>query len=164
MADLTPQPPEWIHTAPIQVAVTRELAASPAEVFAALADHETWPEWFTAVERVERFGDQHDGVGSNRRVFINTRVSIDEEFNVWSPDTEWGFTLLSSTMGGLKSMNELVTIEELDPNRSRVTYKMGIEPKFFLAPVLKLGAKGMQKNLQVALDNLGPFIEGRRAS
>lgn len=162
MATLKTQPPEWIHSAPFIAAESREVDASPEEVFAALADHENWPRWFTSIQSIERFGDQHDGVGSNRRVHINKRVSVDEEFNVWEPNERWGFTILSATVGGLKSMNELVTIEDLGDDRSRVTYTMGIDPKFPLSLVLKAGRKAVQKNLATALENLGPYIATQR--
>ena len=163
MATLTTRPPEWIHAAPFQASATREIDATPDEVFAALADHESWPEWFTTISRVERFGALHEGVGSNRRVHINRRVSVDEEFNVWEPGSRWGFVVLSATVPGLRSMTELVTIDDLGDGRSAVTYKMGIEGKFPLSLLLK-GAKGqVSKNLGAALENLGPHIATRRS-
>jgi len=162
MGTLTKQPPEWIHSAPFQASATREIDATPDEVFAALADHESWPAWFKTIVKVERFGDRHDGLGSNRRVFINKRVGIDEEFNVWEPGERWGFVVLSATIGGLKSMVELVTIDDLGEGRSSVTYKMGIEGKFPLALLLKGAGGAMKKNLGNALDNLGPHIAAQR--
>jgi uncharacterized protein YndB with AHSA1/START domain len=164
MAKLTVQPPEWIHTAPVQARATREIAATADEVFAALADHESWPEWFTSIKRVERFGDLDAGVGSNRRVHINKRISVDEEFIVWEPGKEWGFTIVESSVGGLKSMNELVTIQEIGPDRVRVTYKMGIAPKLALTPIVRAARRGVEKNLGKALDNLGDHIAGQRAT
>ena len=162
MAKLTTQPPEWIHTAPIQISATREMSATADEVFTALADHESWPEWFGAIQKVERFGDLNEGLGSNRRVFINKRVAIDEEFNVWESGERWGFVVLAASIGGLKSMIELVTIDREGENRSSVTYKMGIEAKFPLSLLLKGAGGAMTKNLGKALDNLGPHIaEGR---
>jgi uncharacterized protein YndB with AHSA1/START domain len=154
MAKLTTQPPEWIHTAPIQITATREMSATADDVFTALADHESWPEWFAAIQRVERFGDLNEGLGSNRRVFINKRVAIDEEFNVWEPGKKWGFVVLESTVGGLKSMSELVTIDGAANDRVSVTYKMGIEPKAVLAPILGIAKGGMKKNLEKALAGL----------
>ncbi|MEZ5246853.1 MAG: SRPBCC family protein [Acidimicrobiales bacterium] len=164
MGQLTKKPPEWIHAAPFQASATREIDATPDEVFAALADHERWPEWFTSIIRVERFGDLHEGVGSNRRVFINARVAVDEEFNVWEPGERWGFVVLSATVPGLKSMTELVTIADLGDGRSSVTYKMGIEGKFPLSLLLKGATGQMNKNLGAALDNLGPHIAAGRAA
>jgi carbon monoxide dehydrogenase subunit G len=163
MAELQTQPPEWIHTAPIQVSATREIAATADEVFAALADHESWPEWFSSIDRVERLGDLRDGIGSHRRVHINKRVTVAEEFVVWEPGKAWGFTIVSSSIGGLRSMNELVTIQEIGPDRVRVTYKMGIAPKPYLAPVVRLARRGLEKNLGRALENLGPVIASRRS-
>ncbi len=154
MPRLTTQPPEWIHSAPFQTSATREIAATPDEVFAALADHETWPEWFDAISAVERFGDLHDGVGSKRRIFLNKRISIDEQFNVWEPGKRWGFVVLSATVPGLKSMSELVTIDDRGTGTCSVTYKMGIAAKFPLSLVLRGAAGPIAKNLGAALDNL----------
>ena len=158
MGTLTQQSPEWIHSAPFRASATRELEATPDAVFAALADHESWPEWFDAIQRVERFGELHDGVGSNRRIFINGRVSIDEEFNVWEPGRRWGFRVLSATVPGLKSMAELVTIEALGDDRSSVTYQMGIEAKPPLSLVIGRAAGPIGKRLGIALDALGTHI------
>ena len=162
MATLTKQPAEWIHSAPVQASATRELDASPGEVFEALCDHESWPEWFETIKKVERFGSIETGVGSNRRVFINDRIAIDEEFNVWEPNTAWGFTILSMKLPVLKSMNELVTIEDLGEDRSKVTYTMGIAPKALFVPLVKVARKQLSKNLGAALDNLGPHIATQR--
>ena len=163
MPTLTRKPPEWIHAAPFQARATREIAATPDEVFSALADHESWPEWFSTIDRVERFGDLREGLGSNRRVFINKRVAVDEEFNVWEPGARWGFVVLSATVPGLKSMVELVTIDDLGEGRSSVTYKMGIEGRFPLSVLLKGATGTMEKNLGKALDNLGPHIAAGRS-
>lgn len=164
MATLTPRPPDWIHTAPVIASASREIAATAEETFAALADHESWPEWFTTIDRVERIGELTDGTGSKRRVHINSRVRIDEEFNVWDPGKAWGFTILEATIGGIRSMNELVSIQEIGPDRVRVTYTMGIAPAPLLRPVAKLARRALRKNLGAALENLGPHIANRRSA
>lgn len=164
MPTLTHRPAEWIDSAPFQASATREVDGSPSEVFATLADHERWPEWSDAIVKVERFGDLHEGVGSNRRIFINKRVAIDEEFNVWEPGERWGFVALSTTVPGLTSLVELVTIEDLGEGRSAVTYKMGVEAKFPLSLVLRGASGTMAKRLGAALDNLGTHIVANRAA
>ena len=158
MATFTVTEPESIHSAAFQAVAVREMAASPQAIFDALIDHERWPEWFTSVERVERYGDKESGVGSNRRVYINKRLVIEEEFNVWEPNERFGFAVLNSTVGGIQSMNELVTIEEIDDTTSRVTYRMGINPKWFAAPLFKLAGRQMRKNLIDALENLESYL------
>lgn len=156
MAALTPRPPEWTPTAPVKVSVAREMQASPEAVFDALAEHETWPEWFRALSKVERIGDQHDGVGSKRRVEIQGRITADEEFIVWEPGRAWGFTVLETSRKLLRSLNELVTIQETGPDRVRVTYLMAIDPTPLVGVVLRLGAtRQLAKNLAAALEALG---------
>jgi uncharacterized protein YndB with AHSA1/START domain len=163
MATLTPQRRlDWIQTAPVQASATRELGATPAEVFAALADHESWPQWFESLTKVERFGDLREGVGSNRRVFVGSRVKVDEEFIVWEPNEQWGFTILEASVPGLRSMNELVTIDPVGDDRSRVTYTMGIEPGRLLAPLLRLARGRLGDNIGTALEKLEEHIARTR--
>ena len=50
MALLTRRPPEWTDTAPLKVRASREMHATPAEGWAALCDHDRWPEWFEALD------------------------------------------------------------------------------------------------------------------
>ncbi len=149
------QPQEWIHRAPVRVSAAREMRATPTEVFDVLCDHESWPEWFTAIHKVERLGDQHDGIGSRRRVHINRRFSVDEEFNVWDPGRAWGFTAFDSSIGVFRSLNELVEIQAISDDRTRVTYTMGFEPGPLFAVLLKAGAKRvLKRNLKHALSGL----------
>ncbi len=164
MGQLTTIPPEWIHSAPFQASATREIDATPDEVLMERYLGTPIRRWFTTITKVERFGDRHEGVGSNRRVSINKRVAVDEEFNVWEPGRAWGFVVLSATVPGLKSMTELVTIDDLGDGRSSVTYKMGIEGKFPLSLLLKGAGGQMGKNLGAALANLGPHIAKGRVT
>ena len=163
MGSLTPRPPEWTDTAPVKVAAARELWATPDEVFEALADHESWPDWFDGVTRVERLGHQHGGVGSRRRVIIGGRGRVDEEFNVWEPGTAWGFTGTDMSPPLLRSLNERVTIQPIGPDRVRVTYLMAIDPRPVVGLVVKVATKRIAKNLAAALESLGRRLEAQRA-
>jgi len=156
---LQTRPPEWIHSAPVKVSAAREMGATPQEVFAALCDHESWPEWFNTIQKVERLGDQREGIGSRRRVFVSNRFSIDEEFNVWEADKAWGFTVYEASLGVFRTLNELVEIQVIADDRTRVTYTMGFDPNPVVGLVVRLGAKRvMRKKLRDALDNLAEWI------
>ncbi len=146
------QPPEWIQRAPVRVSAAREMLATPTEVFDALCDHESWPEWFSAIHKVERLGEQRDGMGSRRRVHVNRRISLDEEFNVWEPGKAWGFTVYEASIGAFRSLNELVEIQAISDERTRVTYTMGFDPSPVFDALLKAGGKRfLKKNLEQAL-------------
>lgn len=153
---MTPQPPEWTDQAPVKISASREIIASPNEIFTALADHESWPQWFSQLTKVERYGDLQEGVGSNRRVFIK-RIEVDEEFVLWEPGTVWEFTVLE-TRGAprlLNSLNERVSIQQLSPDRCRVTYLMAFGPRPRLTWLFdKVLRKGLTKNLRGALAGL----------
>ncbi len=153
---LKTQPPEWIAKAPVKVSAAREMRATPDQVFAALCDHESWPEWFTSIQKVERLGDQREGVGSRRRVTVNKRFVVDEEFIVWEPGRAWGFTVYEASTGAFRTLNELVQIQAIADDRTRVTYTMGFDPNPVVGVLMSLGAKKMlARNLGQALDNLG---------
>lgn len=161
--ELRTQPPEWIQEAPVRVIAARELAATPAEIFDALCDHESWPEWFTSLQRVERIGDQREGVGSRRRVSLSKRLVFDEEFNVWDPGKAWGFTVFEASTKAFRTLNELVEIQAISDDRTRITYTMGFDPNPIVGFLMKIGVKGLiKKNLSEALENLGAHIINRR--
>lgn len=153
---LTAQPPEWTDAAPVKISASREIVASPDDIFAALADHETWVEWFPKITKVERYGDLQDGVGSNRRVHIG-RVEVDEEFILWEPGKAWGFTSLEvrGAPNTLESLNERVSIQQLSPDRCRVTYLMAFGPRPRLTWLFdRVLRKPLTKNLRAALAGL----------
>ncbi len=160
---LQTQPPEWITGAPVRIQAARELAATPDEVFEALCDHESWPEWFSSLKKVERLGDQREGVGSRRRVTINKRVVVDEEFIVWEPGKAWGFTVYEASIGAFRTLNELVQLQAISEDRTRVTYTMGFDPNPVVGALLKAGAKvPVKRSLGKALESLGDHIISRR--
>jgi len=152
---LKTQPPEWITKAPVKVTSAREMLATPEQVFEALCDHESWPEWFSTIQKVERLGEQHEGVGSRRRVTVNKRFVVDEEFIVWEPGKSWGFTVYEASTGAFRTLNELVQIQAISDDRTRVTYTMGFDPNPVVGVLMKVGAKkALTKSLGQALDNL----------
>ena len=163
MREMTPRPPEWIDTAPIKTRASREILATPDEVWAALVEHERWPEWFDALARAESTGGE--GLGSTRSVWIRS-WRIDEEFIIWDEPTSFGFTVLAADgpIGRFaQTLNERVDVQVLAPDRVRVTYLQGWDPRSGLAArVLKLTAKGMTKNLRAALAALADHLERER--
>ncbi|MEM9203304.1 MAG: SRPBCC family protein [Actinomycetota bacterium] len=164
MAEFTRQPPEWTDRAPIKVRASREMLAEPAEVWAAICDHERWPEWFDALSGARGTGGE--GLGSTRTVTVGN-AEIDEEFIVWDEPRSWGFTVLRA--GGplgrvAESLNERIDIQVLSPDRVRVTYLMAFQPRRFAKPAFRVLSGGLKKNLRASLGNLERFIEAERTA
>ena len=128
-----------IDEAPIQVSVARDIAAAPDEVFAVLADHETWPSWFAGINTVEVIG-KAEGIGAERRVEVPQMGAVEEEFNAWEPGELFGFTVVAMSRPVLRSLNELVTLVPSTCG-TLVTYQQGFDPRKVVAPAIKLAAK-----------------------
>ena len=158
--EMTPQPPEWTDRAPVKISASREIMASSDEIFAALADHQSWPQWFSQLTKIESLGELTEGVGSKRRAFVN-KVEIDEEFIEWEPGTVWGFTVTAvrGVPSMIESMSERVSIQQLSPDRCRVTYLMAIGPRRRIVWLFdKVVRKVLAKKLSGALAGLDHYL------
>lgn len=137
MADLTPRTLEWIDQAPVRASRSRRIAQPPATVWAAVADHASWPSWFRGLTRVEP-GPVAEGVGGTRTVVVGP-VSVEEEFLAWEPERRFAFTVTRSSAPGLRSMVEDLRITPEGDRACTVTYTMALEPPVarVLKPVLE---------------------------
>jgi uncharacterized protein YndB with AHSA1/START domain len=149
---MVPRSIEWIHVAPLSITARAESSAAPAEVFAVLADHERWPEWFPSVRKVTVLGPA-EGVGARRRVAVRG-ATVDEEFIVWEPGVRWSFTGIAARPGFTKSLVEDCRLEALDSGGTAITYTMYLDPPRALRPVMKATAGMLRANNRRALANL----------
>ena len=152
MKELTARPDSWIESAPTRCSASTEIAAAPGDVWAVLADHESWPEWFGVVKQVEVTGAR-SGVGARRRVSL-TGLTFDEEFVAWDVDERFGFTVVAASRGLFESISERITIDDLGGGRSRVTYTQAFAPSRWFALPFKLMIRQFRRNLDTALDGL----------
>lgn len=150
------QPPEWIDSAPLRVERSVDIAASPERVWSIIADHEGWPRWFDALDRVEVTAGA-TGVGGGRRVTLS-RITLDEEFTAWDPVEHFAFAVVGSKVPILHTMAESVRIERTDDG-CRVVYRQGLQAKRGAGPLLSLAWKPAAKQLERALANLKTLAE-----
>ncbi len=148
--------PEWIDSAPIQVSKSIEIDAPPSQVWAHVADHEAWPEWFTDLDVVERIGTG-EGVGSGRRVTVR-RLKLDEEFPAWTPDEQFAFAVIASPFPFLGRLAEDVSLEATDAG-TRVTYRQGVEGRRFVGGLMSLAWRQAPRQVERALGRLKQRVE-----
>lgn len=157
MGTTTRQTLEWSEQAPVRAEGVARTTASPEAVFAVLADHARWPEWFPNVKAVEVLGPA-EGVGARRRVKI-PGMSVDEEFIAWEPGRRFAFTATACKPGAFKALVEHCRIEPTDGGGCEVTWTMCVEPVALLAPLMKLGSGTLAKNLTKGMENLARRAE-----
>jgi len=150
MSALPVHQPDWIDSAPLRNTHERRMAASAEQVWARIADHETWPEWFTAIKTVRVAGDAV-GVGGRREVSI-PGTKMGEVFTVWEPNQQFAFAVISAnrTLAGMAESVEL----RPDGDGCLVTYRQGIEPARGFGWLWKLIVPRMRSELAKALEQL----------
>lgn len=159
MTTHTVQEPEWIDSAPILVSESIDIEAPPTEVWAHVADHESWPTWFEALERVEHLGSP-TGVGGGRRVHLKAGA-LDETFTAWDDAEHFAFAVTSSSIPILRTLAESVRLTPIDGG-TRVTYRQGVEGRRGAGWLMRLVWKRAAAQLPDALTALKARVEGER--
>lgn len=155
MAAKIERQPEWVATAPVTIHNTRRIDAPAEAVWARIADHVTWPEWFTDLTKVSiTLGAE--GVGGGRQVSM-PGVTVRERFTAWDPPTRFAFTVIEGPPI-LASMAELLEITP-DGDACTIAYTQGIEPAKGFGWFWKLGSKRMDGQMRKALDRLAALVE-----
>ena len=153
------RPPAWIETAPIRTSTSVEIGATPDTVWGYLADHTSWPRWFTLVDRVDLTGPP-TGVGGARRVVIQ-RLPFDEQFTVWDQDREFSWAVTGSRLPILALMAESMRLEPTDEG-CRLDYTQGLQARRGFGGTLNAMWQRNLPGIQKGLNNLRQQAEARR--
>lgn len=162
MGTLIPEDLSFADSAPVVAEHTATIDGTPEEVWAAVLDYERWPTWFPGVKSCRATSDPATGVGSTRRVAI-PGSTVDERFIAWEDERLWAFTALNGPPG-FERLVERITLEQLGPRLTQITYRMAIGPRRGYSTVLKLARGRLEKNLQVALRNLNAEVARNRTA
>jgi uncharacterized protein YndB with AHSA1/START domain len=159
MKPLVRQDLGWIDRAPVHIEARRSTSAPPEAVFAVLADHERWPEWFVGVKRVTVLGPA-EGVGARRRVEVPGLV-VDEEFIAWDEGRRWSFTGTAARPTALRSLVEVCQLVPRPDGGTDVSYAMHLDASPLLRPLVRAAAPVVRGNIDKALVALAARAEGR---
>lgn len=149
---LTERDADWASAAPVHHSQEAEVAGEPDAVFATLADHASWPQWFRGMTKVVVDGDG-TGVGATRTVWLGP-VRARERFVAWEPGQRFAFCLTEANAPGLRSMVEVLDLRPAGPGRTTVRYTVGAEAaaapalldpglKVFARQIITTGLKGL---------------------
>lgn len=153
---------DFADTAPVVAEGAAVVVGTPAEVWAVLVDHERWPAWFAGVKACRTTSEPATGIGSTRQVVLEGGARFEERFIAWDEGERWAFTATEMRPAAFRSLVERVTIAELAPRRTRVTYRMAFDPKPWLKPAAPVLAKAISANLAKAMRSLSGEVVKRR--
>lgn len=162
MATYEPRTLDFAESAPVVFESTEVIRSTPAEIWPVLCDHERWPEWMGSLKSVRSTSTPASGVGSTREVVLTGGLAFQERFIAWDEPELWSFTALEGPPVA-RGLVERVTVKELGPGRTEVTYRMAIEPRPGCGLLVKAARRGVERNLSQALRNLDGAVEARRA-
>jgi uncharacterized membrane protein len=141
---------------------TIEIEAPAKTCFDAITDYETFPSWQSAVVDTEVLDWDDRGRGKRVRLFIDAKVrkvdyTLDYRYD--EPGRiEWDFV----EGNGINAADGHYLFEELAPNRTRATYKLGLEVGIPLpGPVARRAHKS---TLKASVEDLRREAERRAAS
>lgn len=153
MPTLPAKPPEWIATAPTRLEESIDIDATPAEVWAHIEDHESWPEWMPGIDRVEVTSGTTDTDGG--QVVKGGPFTFNEEFTAYDEASHLAWTVVETNMVLLAGWAESVRLEPLDAGaRTRVVYRAGMEGRPLLGWLMVPIGKQAAKRIREGLDNL----------
>ena len=159
MVSIRPEGVGFATDAPVRAVATRDLAATPEVVFDTLADAASWPRWFPGMRRCEWLTEPPHQIGSRRRVVVGA-LRLDERFVVWDRPHRWGFTFEAANLPLAYAGVELIDLEPLDAETTRVRYTMAIEPPRLAAPLARRGTPAIHRTLDGALAGLERHLAG----
>jgi uncharacterized protein YndB with AHSA1/START domain len=150
---------DWIERAPVSFSGSATTTASPEAVFAILADHEHWPEWFPVLKKEEVLGPRREGVGTRRLATI-PGGKVQEIIIAWDPGQRFAFAVTAVSPGIVRALLEDCRIEPAHSG-THVTYTMYLEPVSVFRPLMGLMKGPMAKQLDKGMRALVARAEGR---
>jgi uncharacterized protein YndB with AHSA1/START domain len=162
MTVLVPQDLVFADRAPWIFDFEGLINASPAEVWAAFIDNESWTVWFERCKSCRATSDPFDGVGSTRAIEVNG-LRVEERFIAWQPERLWAFTATAMRMSFATSMVERAIFTELDGGKTRISYRMAVQPRLWGRPLHRLIASRGAVSFARSFVALDAYLATRRA-
>jgi carbon monoxide dehydrogenase subunit G len=148
---------DFVDRAPVQV---REevvvTGATPADVWAALAEPTAWTEWFAGMKEARYTSPAPYGVATKRFVRVAS-MKANEEVLAFDVGARFAFRVVDANMPALRAMVEVVTLEAVDGG-TRVVYRQGIELEPWARWLGSLARKQLARSLKASLPKLTGWV------
>ncbi|SER69948.1 Carbon monoxide dehydrogenase subunit G [Streptomyces sp. yr375] len=146
---LRPEGLDFVGTAPLRLVFAREVAASPEQVFRALAeDVSGWSEWFPAVSSIEPLDD-----GAGRDVRVKGGVRLRETVLVAKAPEVYAYRVDVANAPGLRALVEEWRLTPAGAG-TRVQWTFAADGSRALRAVLRLVRAGVGRSFRDAVTRL----------
>jgi uncharacterized protein YndB with AHSA1/START domain len=129
---------DFLDRAPIQIAATTTIAATPSAVWPAIADVDAWTGWCAGMKVARATSAGPFGEGSTRYVEVKG-LKADETVLAFEVEQRFAFRLDGANLPALAAMVEELTLVATG-GTTTVTYRQAVELRPWarlLAPVLR---------------------------
>jgi carbon monoxide dehydrogenase subunit G len=148
---------DFVDRAPVQV---REevvvTGATPADVWAALAEPTAWTEWFAGMKEARYTSPAPYGVATKRFVRVAS-MKANEEVLAFDVGARFAFRVVDANMPALRAMVEVVTLEAVDGG-TRVVYRQAVELEPWARWLGPLARKQLSRSLEASLPKLTGWV------
>ena len=144
----------FVGRAPVVHAAEARLAASRANVFRALVDPATWPEWFPGVRAASYETRAPYGVGTVRVADVGGTRWV-EEIIAWDVDRRWAWTVVRASVPLATAQVESFELAD-NGDGTRIRWTLALEPRL----IARLGAPFMSGSISRLLARAMRNLEG----
>ena len=155
---------DFFSEAPICIESEITLPCSAADLFRCFEDADAWADWVSAIRKVEWTSAKPFQAGTTRTVFMPGGMVAYEEFIAWDAPRHMAFRFNQFNRNFLSAFAEDYRVTDLDDNRCRLLWTVGVEPKggpgwlsLLLKPIIARNLRGISKALEQYMRG-----EGRR--
>ena len=160
MARMIQQDLAFADTAPWKFDFEGIISAPPAKVWTAWTDNPGWAVWFKNCRSCVTTSPTAEGVGATRTIKMNG-LTAEEVFIAWEPEHLWAFTVTSIKPSFAKSMVERVRFADLGNGRTRINYRIAVEPRGWAKPLRPIVAAQGAKAFVTSFAQFDKFVAAR---
>lgn len=153
---------DFLDTAPFRFTATEVISRPAGEVFAALADAESWPRWVFAITGVTWTSPPPLGLGATRQVSMRGGLVADEVFIAWEDDVRMAFRFAEVNKGLVKGFAEDYQITDLGDGTCRIDWVMAMDLDGSTA-VMRMGRPVFAAFIRKTLRGLRRYVERQPA-
>ena len=151
---------EFLEEAPRITVVECDVALPRQEVWDAVVDPPSWPEWFPGVRSAAYLGEPPYGVGTTRVADVGGHL-MEETMLAWDEGRRWAYRIDRTTLPLAKAQLECTELEDRGSG-TRLRWTLATHPGILLWLTGPFFRGTVQRLLERAMRNLEARRAGRR--